>query len=351
MLAPVTHIVPLATIRRERALQVPGKVVVRKGQKVSATDVIAEARLNPEHLMLDIARGLGLPENETEKYLHCKPGMLVAQGDVLAGPVGLTKRVIRAPKNGKVILAGEGQILMELEGAPQELKAGIPGTIASLLDERGAVIETTGALIQVVWGNNRVDYGLMYVLLRSPDEVLTADGMDVSMRGSILLGGHCEDAEVLKTAATLPVRGLILSSMDATLLPLAFRMRYPIVVTDGFGKVAMNSATFNLLTTNERREVALNAESWDRYKGHRPEIVIPLPAAVEPPIPQDVGIFETGAQVRVLRPPRWGMVGTITEMIAGLTALPNGIRSAVAEVQLESGQKEVFPLANLEVLK
>jgi hypothetical protein len=36
MLAPVTHILPLATVQRQRVLPVPGRVLVRKGQEVAA---------------------------------------------------------------------------------------------------------------------------------------------------------------------------------------------------------------------------------------------------------------------------------------------------------------------------
>ncbi len=351
MLASVSHILPLATIRRERILPAAGRVVVRKGQKVSATDVIAEARLTSEHLLMDISRGLGLSENEADRHLHCKQGAQVAQGDILAGPVGITKRVVRSPKNGRVVLAGGGQVLIELDGAPQELRAGIPGIVSALVDDRGAVIETTGALIQVAWGNNRVDYGLMNVLIGSPEEMLTADRLDVSMRGSVLLGGRCEDVEVLKAAAALPVRGLILSSMDAALIRTAVRMRFPIVLTDGFGKASMNTAAFKLLTTNDRREVAINAETPNQYKGIRPEIVIQLPASGDPGLPQDAGVYNLGAQVRVTRPPHRAMIGTITELCAGMTTLENGIKTNAAEVQLEGGQKVILPLANLEVLK
>lgn len=351
MLAPVVHILPLTKIRRERLLPVPGKVLVRQGQKVSTTDVIAEARLNPEHLLLNIARGLGLPDEKADQYLQCKTGMKVDQGDVLAGPVGMTRRVVRAPRDGKVIVAGGGQILLELDSPPFELMAGLPGTVVHLIEERGAAIETTGTLVQGVWGNGRLDFGLMIVLLRSPDDVLTHDRLDVSMRGSVILGGFCSDAEALKTAASMPLRALVLSSMDASLLPLAERTRIPIMVIEGFGKRPMNSVAYNLLTTNERREVSVNAQSWDAFNGSRPEIVIPLPANVEPPLPSDTDKFAAGQQVRLTQAPNQGGVGTIVEIRPGATNLPSGITASAAEVQLEGGEKVLVPLANLEVIE
>jgi len=350
MLAPVVHILPLTKIRRDRLLPVPGKVLVRRGQKVSTTDVIAESSLNPEHLLLNIARGLGLPEEKADQYLQCKAGMRVTEGDVLAGPVGMAKRVVRAPKSGKVIIAGGGQILLELEALPHEIKAGMPGTVVHLMDELGAAIETTGALIQGVWGNGHLEFGLMYVLMNSPDDIFTPERLDVSLRGSIILGGYCNQPEALKSAANLPMRALILSSMDAALIPLAERIRIPIMVIEGFGQRPMNSAAFKLLTTNERREVAVNAQAWDPFTGNRPEIVIPLPANVDPPLPQDTEQFSAGQQVRLIRAPYQGSLGTIVEIRQGVSPFPNGISAPAAEIQLESGEKTTVPLVNLEVL-
>lgn len=351
MLAPVVHILPITKIRRERVLPVPGKVLVRRGQKVSTNDVIAEARLHPEHLLMNISRGLGLPEEKADQYLQCKAGMQVTLGDVLAGPVGITKRVVRTPKNGRVIVAGGGQVLLELETPPYEVKAGMPGSVVTLIEDRGAEIETTGALIQGVWGNGHIDFGLMFVLLRSPDDVLTADRLDVSMRGSMILGGYCGEAEVLRTAANLPARALILSSINPALLPLAERARFPIMVIEGFGQRPMNSVAFNLLTTNERREIALNAQPWDAFQGIKPEIIIPLPASVEPSLPQETETFSAGQRVRGIRAPYLGGIGSIVDIRPGVTSLPSGITALAADVQLESGEQVVIPLANLEVLE
>jgi len=350
MLAPVTHILPITTIRRERLLPVPGKVVVRKGQKISATDVVAEARIAPEQMLLDIARGLGLLPREADQYIHCEADTPVAQGDVLAGPVGLARRVVRAPRNGRVVVAGDGQILLELESPPYELKAGIPGIVADLIDERGVVIESSGALIQGVWGNGKIDFGLMYVLARSPDEMLKSDRLDVSLRGAVLLGGVCEDPQVLKAAGELPVRGLILGSIDTALLPIAAKARYPIIVLDGAGRRGINATAYKLLATNERREAALNAEAWDRYTGRRPEVIIPLPASADAPAPRETAEFAPGQRVLVVRAPYTGFTGTLVALQPGYQILPNGLKAQVAEIDLEAGDHVVVPLANLEVL-
>ncbi len=351
MLAEVTHFLPITAIRRERILPLPGKVLVRKGQKVSATDVVAEAKIHPEHLLLDIARGLGLQYEQADRYIQCKAGMQVAHGDVLAGPVGWNKRVVRSPRGGRVILAGDGKILIEMDSAPFELKAGMPGTITDLRENRSVTIEASGALLQGVWGNGRIDYGLMFVLIRSSEDTLTTDRLDVSMRGSVVVGGHCEDVEVLRLAESLPLRGLVLSSLDASILSEAVKMGIPILVMEGFGKMPMNAAAFKLLTTNDRREAAVNAENWDRFKGVRPEVVIPLPASGNLKLPREVGNFEAGQQVRVLRAPYKGEIGTLINVQPGLNKLSNGVQAKTGLVQLESGDEIVIALVNCEILE
>jgi hypothetical protein len=207
-----------------------------------------------------------------------------------------------------------------------ELRAGLPGVVTQVLPERGVVIRTAGALIQGVWGNGRIDNGLMVSLLEKPDDVLNADRLDVSLRGSVILGGHVRDLETLKAAAELPVRGLILSSLLSPLIVSAYQMRYPIIVMDGFGAMPMNSAVFRLLTTNNKREVTVNAEHFDRYSGNRPEVIIPLPVSTDPPEPNSFETFTVGQTVRLRRPPNAGMVGTLSNLPAGLSTLPSGLR-------------------------
>lgn len=350
MLAPVLHILPLASIVRERLLPVSGKVSAHVNQRVSPTDVVADASFAREHVLLDVARTFGVSANAADKLIKVNEGDRVMQGALVAESRGLFPRSIRAPQAGRVMVAGSGQILMEVGDARIELRAGLPGLVTQVIPERGVVIRTAGALIQGVWGNGRIDNGLMSSVIEKPDDVLTADRLDVSLRGSVILGGHVRDADTLRVAAELPIRGLIISSLLSPLIATGYQMRYPILVLDGFGTLPMNSAAFKLLTTNNKREVTVNAEHFDRYSGNRPEVIIPLPVTSEPAEPNAYKMFAVGQMVRMRRPPNAGMIGTISNLPRGLSTLPSGLRAPAADIRLENGESVVAPLVNLEVV-
>jgi hypothetical protein len=350
MLAPVLNVLPLATIIRERTLPVAGKVNVHVNQRVNPTDVIAEASFAREHVLFDVARTFGVPVSAADKMIKVNTGDRVMQGAMVAESGGMIPRTIKAPRAGRVMIVGSGQVLMEVGDTKVELRAGLPGVVTQILPERGVVIRTAGALIQGVWGNGRIDNGLMVNLLEKPDDLLSADRLDVSLRGSVILGGHVRDLETLKAAAELPVRGLILSSLLSPLIVTAYQMRYPILVTDGFGAMPMNSAAFRLLTTNDKREATVNAEHFDRYYGNRPEVIIPLPVSTDPPEPNSFESFRPGQTVRLRRPPSAGMIGTLVALPPGLNTLPSGLRAAAGEVKLENGETVLVPLVNMEVV-
>jgi hypothetical protein len=350
MQAPVNHIVGLTSIVRERQLPIAGTVLARVNQKVSAGDVIAEANWAREHVLLDVARILHVSTAIADSLIKCKLGDRISASTEIAVGKGIFPRSVRAPRDGRVVVIGGGQVLMEVGETKIELRAGIPGTIIEILPNRGAVIQTAGALIQGVWGNGRIDSGMLVNIADKPDAILTANRLDVSLRGTVILAGMVKDADALQSAADLPVRGLILSSLYPSLIQLAREMRYPIMVTDGFGPLPMNSAAYKLLSTNVKRDVTVNAEFYDRYSGTRPEVIIPLPIASDPPPLREVESFVPGLQVRMRRPPALGMIGSIVAVKPGLTTLSSGLRAFAAEVKLENGETVVAPLVNLEVV-
>lgn len=351
MLAPVIHFLPLTTIRRRRQLPSSGRVLVQVGQKVSPSDVIAESQPASRHLLFDVGRELGLPADEVDAQIHRKMGDQVSKGDVIAGPAGLLSRPVKAPSDGKIVAVGEGQVLMELDEPPFELKAGLSGTVTDLIPDRGAVIETTGALVQGIWGNGQVDKSLLVALSRSPAGELTSAQLDVSHRGAVILAGRCPRGEVLQAAIDIPVRGMILGSMPARLVPLAQKAPFPILLVEGFGRLPMNSLAFTLLASNEHREVIVNATALDRATGGRPEVIIPLPSSGSVPLPPETDTFTPGQRVLVRRGPHATQVGMLASLKSERSLFPSGIRAAAGVVQLEGGEQAVLPLANLEVIE
>jgi len=350
MLFPVVHTTPLTTIRRARMLPVGGRVLVRSGQKVSAPDIVAECQANRQHILLDIRRALGLrhPE-EADALIQRKVGDVLEKGDVIAEAKGLFTKLVRAPVESTVVAVTNGQVMLQIEGAPLPLLAGLSGTITEVIPNHGVIIENTGALIQGMWGNGRIDQGLLLVIAKNPQTEFTASAMDVSMRGGVLLAGTCSRLDAMQTAAEMSLRGLILSSMSADLASFARSLPFPVVLTEGFGQAPMNSAAYRILSTNERREVCVNAAGLDLGTGIRPEIFIPLNSSA--PLAAETTNLTSGSVVRIKTFPYLGQTGIVEEVKEKIVVLPGGLRTQTVVVKLENNDLVTVPLKNIDVLE
>jgi hypothetical protein len=350
MLAKVTHVLGLANIRRSRMLPVSGRVLVSPGQRVHASDVIAEADNPTRHLLLDVRRWLGYTRiDEANRTIIRQENDKVQEGDIIAETGGMFSRIVRAPEDGQVVTISAGRVLLQVENHTLQVLAGIPGVVTELIPEHGAIIESNGALIQGAWGNGQhVGEGLMVILLKNPEDELQRTDLDVSLRGAIVVGGHCQDPEALRVAASLPLRGLVLSSMSSELISLAKGLDFPIMVLEGFGHTPMNQAAFQLLTTSDKRDVAIQS-LYDPIQGDRPELFIPLPSIG--PTPPETTYFAPDQKVRIQGDPYRGQIGTIVLVHPGLVVLPNGVRAPAADVRLEQDTSVIIPLANLEVIE
>lgn len=350
MLAPVTYIQPLTSLRRQRLLPVEGMVLVNLGQMVRASDDVARANLFSEHIMLDAGRALGVSDDRVQKLLQRKPGEKVEEGDILAGRRGVTRRVLRAPAAGRVAAVSGGQILLQVSDDSSRLKARVPGEVIDIEPGRGVTIECVCAWIQAAWGNGGLAEGVLIFADEDHDHRLTADEIDMSQRGAIMIAGTCDQRQTLELAAQVPIRGLILGSMSTRLIPVAQKMPYPIVLTEGFGSMPMNADAHRILNNHNGDEATLNAQAGDLYKGERPEIIIPLKDSGHPPNPVDLQSFRLGLSVRVVHGPNHGAIGEITGLLASSTLFASGIRAPGAEITLSGGGAATVPLANLEVL-
>jgi hypothetical protein len=348
-LSSVTHISALAMVRRTRLLPFIGRVMVHESQKVKASDTIATCALPGRHVRIDLRQALNIKLVEKiSPLVEKKAGDTLQKGDIIAQTKGMLRRIVRAPSNGYLISIDNGIALLEIDNQVFELKAGFSGFVHEVIPEKGAIVEYSGALIQGVWGNGKSNMGILASSVQDPGVEFTRTSLDVSMRGGIWLGSFCAQADALQACAELPLRGLILASMTADLIPIANSMPFPIILTEGFGQAPMNNAAYKLLATNDKREVSISAAAWDRNSGERPEIYIPLPS--EGNSLPDIVELMMDQRVRVNMPPYTGKIGTIVRLHPSMTRLDNGVQVLAADVQFENANAATIPIANLDPL-
>jgi hypothetical protein len=344
------HVLPMTAVRRERRLPIPGNITVRVHEKVQAADVVAEAEEPPRHLFLDIARGLGISPADAARALRVELGSRVEAGQILAGPVGLARRTLRAPGDGRVLQVSRGRLLFEARPLAYAVHAGFPGEVVATDGSRVVTLETHGALLQGVWGNGRRGWGVMRMIGEGPDEHLLTDKLDIILRGAILVAGTCDHPAPLHQATELSVRGLVLGSMTAELLAVARRLPYPVLLTEGFGSAPLSATAYNLLSTNAGREVAVEAVGGDPFGYQQPEVIIPLTGSQMMDRPERVIPLATGVRVKVIRGPNRSAVGVVRELIDRAEPYPSGILARSANIQVEGQGLIVVPQANLEVV-
>lgn len=347
-----THVTPIATVRRERTLPAPGQVSANENSRVNPNDVLAKLSVPARHYIFDLTRRLKVRADQTERYVLVGQGVAVEKGEVLAQravALGLRKLAVRAPAKGTVVAVGGGKLLFAADGEALELIAGYQSTVVSVNSDASLTTETTAALVQGVWGSGKQAYSVIRVLSVERDSLLPVDLFDVSTRGAIVIGGFADES-VFEAALTWHIHGLILGSMPAALIPLAQKMPFPVMITEGFGQIAMTEVAWKLLRSNDGHEVWLDARPAERWTGHRPEAIMPTPPPnPPPPIPADGRPLAENQRVRVLREPFVGAVGTVKRILPRLQTLPSGVQAPCAHVELESRELALVPLDNLEI--
>ncbi|WP_376793349.1 hypothetical protein [Thermoflexus sp.] len=348
--------IALATIRRERRLSVPGKVLVRRGDQVEATTVLAVAEQPTAVVIVDIASQLKVPPERAAAYLQQKSGASVRAQEVLAQRriwMGLRTLRARSPVDGEIVATGGGKVLIWTGVREIEVRAGFPGTVAEVLPSYGAVIETKGALIQAFWSSGP-DFSGMIRIVTSGAEPLRARSIDPVAQGTIVVGGAWIEPSALEQAERLQVKGIIAGSMDASLLSMVREVSFPIVLTEGFGRLPMHPGIFRILSLYQGREAFVLQPPLrsDGLPG-RPEILIPVPTeSLPPPEPEGEVFLQPGLRVRLLREPYRGRTGTVERISPYPWTLDSGLRAWCVEIQLDGGEGNVWvPVYNVEILR
>jgi hypothetical protein len=247
---------------------------------------------------------------------------------------------------------GGGRLIIEAPPQVVEVRAAYPGIVKRVLRGEGVVIQVTGALIQCAWGNQQEGFGVLRLLTDSREKPLRARMIDASCRGTILIAGILTDEDALEQATEMQVRGIIVGGVAPELLGRAVHAPFPILATEGPGNVPMSSRCFQLLSTYNGREAALDGRFAGGCSVLRPEIIVPLPA--DPgtgPLELPDAPLKVGDIVRVTRLPYAGRIGTVMAFVH-TGRLTTGTHLPVVKVKLPEEESPLtVPVFNLEVIR
>jgi len=361
--ARLTHIV------RERRLPLKGDVMVSKGDTVKADQAVARTELPGNVHPVNCAGQLGILPADIEEALIIKQGSKVKKDEVIAMSksfFGLFKSTLVSPIDGTLENASPitGQLILREAPIPVEVLAYFDGTVSNVFEDEGVEVETSGAIIQGIFGIGGERHGRIKMLVSTPDETLDEDAITGDLTGCIAVGGGrltlAGFKKAMEAGAVAVVSGCFknvhLKELLGYELGVAITGQEDIattlVLTEGFGDIAMAHRTFELLKENDGRGASISGATQIRAGVIRPEVIIPSDqVAPDKDIQKEVKGLEVGDQLRVIRQPWFGRIGTVTGLPAELQKLESGAKVRVLELKLDDGENVVLPRANVEIIE
>jgi biotin carboxyl carrier protein len=356
-------------VRKTRRLPLPGEVLKQVGDRVGSADVVARTDLPGKVHLLNLATALGLMPDELAAKLTVAVGGVIKKGQTIAENrsfFGLFTNRVAAPIDGTLESVSEitGQAVMREPPVPVEVRAYVDGTVVEIIAGEGVVVETEAALVQGIFGLSGEVNAPLVVLATRPDQKLDAADFQAAHTGKVVLGGGQVTLAGMRRAMELKVAAVVtggfayqdikeLLGYDVGVAITGTEgLATTLVVTEGFGDIAMAGATYDLLASMAGKIASVCGATQIRAGVIRPEVVVPgaLPARPEDGEAHHGGL-EIGAPVRCIRAPYFGRIGKVASLPVDLFTMPSETRVRVLEVDLGGGELISVPRANVEVIE
>ena len=365
-LTPALAVTSHTLLRRRRDLPIAGEVLVREGDVVTGSQVVARAQLDGELRLVRVAETLGIPASDISTALRVAEGEKVEEGALLAeirGLWGLFRSAVLSPIAGTVefISSATGHVGVRAPSTPLNLSAYIDGRVVGIEPQRSVVIEAQSSFVQGIFGVGGERRGKLRLLPLSPDTVLTEERIPNSAEGEIIVGGHSPTSAALAKAAQSGAVGFITGSIDDRALreyvgydigvALTGDEDVPmtLIVTEGFGALPLSERVLATLRAIDGEIVSINGATQVRAGAQRPEIIGPtgLPGNSQEIQERSLSV---GARIRVIRVPYFGELGTVAALPHELSSIETGASVRVLIATLDDGRQVAVPRANVELL-
>jgi hypothetical protein len=363
---------PSTIVRKRRELPLRGKVLVSQGATVTADSVVAEAYREGELRIVRAAEELGVLPEDVQGSLVVAIGDRVRSGQVIAevkGLWGLLRTQVLSPIDGSVEFVSQATGHVGVRGPHDRitLSAYIDAVVAEVEEGRGVVLEAKASFIQGIFGVGGERVGVLKMLDIPLDCAVTASCIPQDVSGCVLVGGHSPTRDALQIAASRGAVGFVTGSIDDTTLKeyvgydigIAVtgdeQVPMTLIITEGFGAIAMNSRVNEILRGVNGARVSINGATQVRAGAVRPEIIgVPVSIAstgLETNSEEALNEgLRVGSFVRVIRVPYFGQRAVITDLPRELERIETGACARVAKVRLAvDGTEVLVPRANLEL--
>lgn len=357
--------------RARRLLPIRGDVLVKVGDRVSAQQIVAQTFIPGDVTPLNLANLLAVPPADVPGCMLKKEGDRIALGEPMARTKGIfgrfcTECASKAAGTIESISCVTGQVILRGEPQPLQVEAYLAGTVVEIIPDEGCVIEAEVTFVQGIFGIGGETFGPVRMACLSHDQELTGDLILPEMKGCVVVGGARITMEAIQRARHVGVSAVVTGGLDDKDLEelLGYNLGVAItgsehvgltlIVTEGFGEIAMAERTFKLLASRQGGHAAVNGATQIRAGVMRPEIVIPLTEMElvrEPESVNSAGYLDVGMPVRIIRDPYFGLIGSVSALPPELQVLASGSKARVLEVKLDSGEHVVIPRANVELIE
>ncbi|OGD86807.1 hypothetical protein A2Z23_01195 [Candidatus Curtissbacteria bacterium RBG_16_39_7] len=349
----------------KRSLETPGKILVKKGDKVKTEDIIAEGVLTSGFRSLPLAKILGVKPKEAGSFLLKKEGEKVRPGEIIAQRkrlFGISKVIVSSPIEGTFSGYDNESGVLRLEFLPQiqRLVAICDGEVEEVPDRRTVIVSCFVSKVYGVCGAGRTREGVLKVLAQKNDFLLPS-AIDETCTGAIIVGGALVSKAALNKAITVGVGGIIAGGINARdFFEIGGASTSPfwtssdvgltLVLTEGFGRRDMSDEIFSHLEKHKDRCVLIDGD----------QAVLTIPQSPESPKKPSPKYGETykewvereidvGDRVRIIDYDSLGVQGTVKNINTKSESVSSGLQTYTVEIETEKGKIEV-PYQNIEIL-
>lgn len=368
---PGLKVTPRTRHRIQRILPIPGEVKKAVGDVVGATDVVAETFMPGNVTPVNVANLLSMPPGDIPECMLKQVGDTIEVDGNLAetkGIFGFFKASCRSRTAGTIETISDvtGQVIIRGAPLPVQVTAYMAGEVVQVIPDEGVAIESNVAFVQGIFGIGGETVGPLVMACESPEDELTPERITQEMAGTVVVGGGRMTGPAVRRAIEVGCAAVVSGGLDDADLReiLGYDLGVAItgsetigvtlVVTEGFGEIAMAGRTHQLLSELAGREASVNGTTQIRAGVMRPEIVIPrgeADVASDSDSDRVAGLLEVGTSVRVIRDPYFGMLGTVVGLPSEPQALGSESRARILNVETTGGETVTVPRANVELIE